>query len=107
MTLRLTKDTLIAFLIVVSLAGSAMGLADETEAMLNPAEMAKLGIHRMPNGEWMQEAQPAAAGEAAPAATEEAAPPGVDHSGHIAPPDGPGWGAEVDEAAVKRHPPRS
>jgi L-alanine-DL-glutamate epimerase-like enolase superfamily enzyme len=33
-------------------------------------------------------------------------PAGIEQ-GHLLVPLGPGWGAEVDEAAVKRHPPRS
>lgn len=81
MKISLTKDTFIAFLTVVALAGMALGLADETEAALNPQAMAKLGIHKMPNGEWMQGVEPEAANDAAPA--------GVDHSGHGAQPEAP------------------
>jgi galactonate dehydratase len=33
--------------------------------------------------------------------------PPVIESGHLLVPAGPGWGAEVDEAAVRRHPPRA
>jgi galactonate dehydratase len=28
-------------------------------------------------------------------------------NGHLILPDGPGWGTEVDEKAVRAHPPRS
>lgn len=32
--------------------------------------------------------------------------PAVIQGGHLEVPTGPGWGAEIDESAVRRHPPK-
>ena len=42
-----------------------------------------------------------------PGKDEVAGPPPVIEAGHLVLPDGPGWGVEVNEAAIRAHPPKS
>jgi hypothetical protein len=51
--MKVTKELLLACVIVLILAGGALGAGKKTESMINPAQMAKLGLHQMPDGMWM------------------------------------------------------
>jgi len=77
-----SMNTVLAFLTVIVLAVAGLGFGRTTEGMVDPLEMAKLGLHQMPNGDWMAVDPPG--GPAQPAASVG----GGEHAGHNVPNDG-------------------